>query len=78
MSSWNIDEINIGINNGAEVDLNIREDFPLDELKEFLKKYANQEGEIGGNILTGKWPIEQMWLHGYITHTAGLPYVDLF
>ena len=54
MSCWNKDDINKGVVNGAEVDLKIREDFKEDDLVAFLASYAEENHNLGGNILTGK------------------------
>lgn len=51
LGAWNIDAIKTGFSNGAEIDLNIREDFPEQELVDFLREYADGES-IGGNIIT--------------------------
>jgi len=50
LKDWNTDPINFGVSNAAPVDLNIREDFPLDDLKKLMKQFA--DGEIGSNMLT--------------------------
>lgn len=53
MKNWNIRDLNIGVANGAEIDLAISEDFSKNDLVAFLRKYADEVEEIGGNILTG-------------------------
>lgn len=50
LQDWNTSEIGIGLSNAAPVDLNIREDFPLDELVKLIQQFA--EGELGSNLLT--------------------------
>lgn len=50
LQDWNVPAINVGLSNAAPVDVNIREDFPLDELKKVIRKFA--DGEIGSNLLT--------------------------
>ncbi|TXT39726.1 MAG: hypothetical protein FD135_1968 [Comamonadaceae bacterium] len=50
LKDWNVPAINIGLSNAAPVDVNIREDFPLDELKEVIRQFA--AGDIGSNLLT--------------------------
>ena len=50
MSSWNQDAINLKLSNAAPVDLNVREDFPQEELEEFIRQYA--AGHVGSNLLT--------------------------
>ena len=44
------DPIGVGLSCGSPVDINIREDFPLDQLKELLRQFAN--GEIGPNMMS--------------------------
>ena len=53
LKSWDSLFINVGLANGAEVDLKIEEDFKEEDLVTFLKGYAEGK-EIGGNILTSK------------------------
>lgn len=50
MKSWNLEAINIGFSNAAPVDLNIREDFPQEDLVEFIRQYA--AGHVGSNLIT--------------------------
>jgi len=50
LKDWNTDPICIGISNASPVDINIREDFPKDDLKRVLKQFAMSE--IGANMLT--------------------------
>ena len=54
MKSWDNACINVGLSNGAEVDLKIEEDFKEEDLVAFLKRYAEGK-EIGGNVLTSKF-----------------------
>ena len=44
------DPIGIGLSNGAPVDMNIQEDYPLDDLKELLMQFSS--GEIGPNMMS--------------------------
>lgn len=44
------DPIGIGISNGAPTDINIREDFPITQLINLVKKFA--KGDIGSNMLS--------------------------
>jgi len=53
LKSWDLPSINVGLANGAEVDLKIEEDFKEEDLVTFLKSYAEGK-EIGGNILTSE------------------------
>ncbi len=55
MKSWNIRDLNVGVANGAEIDLCISEDFNKSDLVTFLRKFADEDGEVGGNIVTGKF-----------------------
>nr|MDQ5864816.1 Dyp-type peroxidase [Chloroflexota bacterium] len=50
MRSWDVDAINHKISNGSPVDMNIREDFPIEEMIEFIKRYGR--GEVGSNLIT--------------------------
>jgi len=50
MSSWNVDAINHEVSNAAPVDLNVREDFPVEKLEELIREYA--EGNVGSNLVT--------------------------
>ncbi|XP_078605759.1 uncharacterized protein LOC144878719 [Branchiostoma floridae x Branchiostoma japonicum] len=52
LKCWDIERINLGLSCGSEVDLMIREDFPLDKLTEFLRRYADLDGPIGSNVIT--------------------------
>ena len=54
MRNWNIRDLNIGVANGAEIDLAISEEFSKNDLVSFLRNFADEKEEIGGNILTGK------------------------
>jgi len=44
------DPIGVGLSNGSPVDINIREDFPIDRLEQLIRTFAS--GEIGSNMLT--------------------------
>jgi pyruvate-formate lyase len=50
LSSWDQDALHRKLSNAGPIDLNVREDFPLDDLVELLRRYS--EGEVGGNLLT--------------------------
>lgn len=50
LKDWNVPAIGIGLSNAAPVDVNVREDFPLDDMKEVIRQFA--DGEIGSNLLT--------------------------
>ncbi len=50
LSSWNVDAINHEVSNAAPVDLNVREDFPVDKIAELIREYA--AGNVGSNLLT--------------------------
>ena len=50
MRSYRQDAIEYGIGDAAPVDLNIPEDFPLEDLRRFIKDYA--AGWVGGNLIT--------------------------
>lgn len=50
LRDWNTPPINTGLSNAAPVDVNIREDFPLDDLKKVIRQFA--DGKIGSNLLT--------------------------
>lgn len=54
LKSWNMNSINVGFANGAEIDLKIDENFKEDDLVKFLQNYAEHQEGIGGNILTCK------------------------
>jgi len=44
------DPIGVGLSCGSPVDINIRENFPLDQLKDLIRQFA--EGAIGPNMLS--------------------------
>ncbi|GAP86733.1 putative Dyp-type peroxidase family protein [Rosellinia necatrix] len=50
MECYRNDAVEIGISNAAPVDMNIPEDFPLEDLQKFVRDFA--EGTVGGNLLT--------------------------
>ena len=50
LRSWRVDAIEYGLSNASPVDMNITEDFPLEDLKRFVRAYA--EGETGSNLIT--------------------------
>jgi pyruvate-formate lyase len=50
LASWDTEAVNLRLSNAAPVDLNVREDFPLDDLTRFVRDYA--EGRVAGNLLT--------------------------
>jgi len=50
LKDWNTDPINFGLSNASPVNINIREDFPHDEMKRLLKQFA--AGELGSNMLS--------------------------
>lgn len=50
MKSYRQDALEYGIADAAGVDLNIPEDFPLEDLRHFIKDYA--AGWVGGNLIT--------------------------
>ncbi len=50
LSSWDHPAMNCELSNGGPVDLNIREDFPLDALQGLIRAYA--DGRVGANLLT--------------------------
>jgi len=50
LSSWNSPDIYHKISNAAPVDLNIKEDFPLKDMVNFIKAYS--KGNIGSNLIT--------------------------
>ena len=54
LKSWNMNSINVGFANGAEIDLKIDENFKEDDLVKFLQNFAERKEGIGGNILTCK------------------------
>lgn len=45
-----IDPFGIGLSNGSPIDVNIREDFPLDELTDLIRSFAR--GELGTNMMS--------------------------
>ncbi|XP_035676564.1 uncharacterized protein LOC118415838 [Branchiostoma floridae] len=51
LKCWDLDVINIGMSCGSEVDLMIREDFPLEELVNFLRHYSDLDVPIGSNVI---------------------------
>jgi Dyp-type peroxidase family len=50
MKSCQSDAVTYGLSNASPVDMNIDEKFPLEDLKKFVKAYAN--GDVGGNLVT--------------------------
>jgi Dyp-type peroxidase family len=50
MSSWDEEAINHKISNASPVDMNIREDFSVESMVDFIKRYA--QGEVGSNLIT--------------------------
>lgn len=50
MRSYRQDAVEYGLADGAPVDLNIAEDFPLDDLRQFIQNFA--AGWVGGNFIT--------------------------
>jgi len=50
LEGYNFEAANSGLANGSEVDINIREDFPLEDLVKVIKDFS--EGKIGTNLLT--------------------------
>ncbi|MEC5160525.1 MULTISPECIES: Dyp-type peroxidase [unclassified Janthinobacterium] len=50
LQSWRVESIEHGLSNASPVDMNIEEDFPLDQLQRFVKAYAR--GETGSNLIT--------------------------
>ncbi|KAI8511616.1 hypothetical protein Bbelb_107160 [Branchiostoma belcheri] len=52
LECWNLDVINHDMSCGSEVDLMIREDFPLDKLTDFLRHYSDLDVPIGSNVIT--------------------------
>ncbi|KAI8517790.1 hypothetical protein Bbelb_038070 [Branchiostoma belcheri] len=52
LKCWDLGVINFGLLCGSEVDLMIREDFPLDKLTEFLRRYSDLDGDIASNVIT--------------------------
>jgi pyruvate-formate lyase len=50
MRSWNDPAVYHRLSNAAPVDLNVREDFPVEELAELIRQYA--AGNVGSNLFT--------------------------
>ncbi|KAM0342541.1 hypothetical protein ACHAPU_009515 [Fusarium lateritium] len=50
MESYKSDAVTCGLSNASPVDMNIDEAFPLEDLKKFVKEYA--QGSVGGNLIT--------------------------
>lgn len=50
MTSWQAESIELGLSNASPVDMNIEESFPLDDLRAFIRAYA--EGGVGSNLVT--------------------------
>lgn len=50
LQNWNIQAINHGLANAAPIDLNIREDWPLDKLKDLIHDFAHSK--TGSNMIT--------------------------
>jgi len=50
LDDWDVDPINYGLSNAAPIDLNIQEDFPLADLEDVIRKFANSE--TGSNLIT--------------------------
>ncbi|KLP12603.1 uncharacterized protein LW94_1728 [Fusarium fujikuroi] len=50
MESYKSDAVTYGLSNASPVDMNIDETFPLEDLKKFVKHYA--QGTVGGNLIT--------------------------
>ncbi|KAF5229568.1 hypothetical protein FANTH_14138 [Fusarium anthophilum] len=50
MESYKSDAVTYGLSNASPVDMNIDEAFPLEDLKKFVKHYA--QGTVGGNLIT--------------------------
>ncbi|KAF4448517.1 dyp-type peroxidase family protein [Fusarium austroafricanum] len=50
MKSYKSDAVTCGLSNASPVDMNIDEAFPLEDLKKFVKQYA--QGTVGGNLIT--------------------------
>ena len=50
LSSYDSPEIYHKISNAAPVDLNVKEDFPLKDMVQFIKDYS--KGNVGGNLIT--------------------------
>jgi len=50
MKSYDSEAVTFGLSNASPVDMNIAEDFPLADLRRFVKAYAR--GEVGSNLIT--------------------------
>lgn len=50
LKDWNVSSIGEGLSNAAPTDLNIREDFPVNQLAVVIKKFA--DSELGSNLMT--------------------------
>lgn len=50
MSSWNAEAVYHKVSNAAPVDLNVREDFPVEDLAELIRQYI--AGNVGSNLFT--------------------------
>ena len=55
MEYFDIPELKTSYSNGCEVDLTISEGTDETNLKDFLRHYANDERNIGGNILSSEY-----------------------
>lgn len=51
MASWDRPEIWHNFSNATPVDMNVREDFPKEDLKEFIRRYGRGDG-VGANLVT--------------------------
>jgi len=54
MEYFDIEELKTKYSNGCEIDLTIAEGTNEKNLFDFMKHYANQERNLGGNIMTSK------------------------
>lgn len=50
LNDWNVPSINVGLSNASPVDINIDEDFSVNDLKHVIRSFA--DGKIGSNLLT--------------------------
>ncbi len=50
MKSYTSEAVTFGLSNASPVDMNITEDFPLEELRRFVRAYAR--GDVGSNLIT--------------------------
>ncbi|KAF4464549.1 formate c-acetyltransferase [Fusarium albosuccineum] len=50
MKSYESEAVTCGLSNASPADMNIDEAFPLEDLKKFVKQYA--QGSVGGNLIT--------------------------